>query len=80
MMGALPDFERGSVIAMAMLVPSVISVMLLRYMEKFNFRYNKISRYEVQRSFMRDGAFGLFLQRLHCCLFRFLPLCSLCRL
>ena len=37
MMGALPDFERGSVIAMAMLVPSVISVMLLRYMEKFNF-------------------------------------------
>ena len=60
MMGALPDFERGSVIAMAMLVPSVISVMLLRYMEKFNFRYNKISRYEVQRSFMRDGAFGLF--------------------
>ena len=27
MMGALPDFERGSVIAMAMLVPSVISVM-----------------------------------------------------
>ena len=60
MMGALPDFERGSVIAMAMLMPSVISVMLLRYMEKFNFRYNKISRYEVQRSFMRDGAFGLF--------------------
>ena len=45
---------------MAMLVPSVISVMLLRYMEKFNFRYNKISRYEVQRSFIRDGAFGLF--------------------
>ena len=63
MMGALPDFERGSVIAMAMLVPSVISVMLLRYMEKFNFRYNKISRYEVQRSFMRDGAFGF------CCAF-----------
>ena len=60
MMGALPDFESGSVIAMAMLVPSIISVMLLRYMEKFNFRYNKISRYEVQRSFVRDGAFSLF--------------------
>ena len=60
MMGALPDFASGSVIAMAMLVPSVISVMLLRYMERFNFRYNKISRYEVQRSLTRDGAFSLF--------------------
>ena len=60
MMGALPDFASGSVIAMAMLVPSVVSVMLLRYMERFNFRYNKISKYEVQRSLTRDGAFGLF--------------------
>lgn len=50
MMGALPNFNNGSVIAVTMLIPSVISVILLRYMEKFNFRYNKISKYEVKKS------------------------------
>ena len=80
MMGALPDFERGSVIAMAMLVPSVISVMLLRYMEKFNFRYNKSAVMRCSAPLCATVLSACFLQRLHCCLFRFLPLCSLCRL
>lgn len=80
MMGALPDFGSGSVIAMAMLVPSVISVILLRYMEQFNFRYNKISRYEVQRSYLRDGAFGLFFAAVTLLFVSVLPLCLLCRL
>lgn len=60
MMGALPNFSNGSVIAVMMLIPSVISVALLRYMEKFNFRYNKLSRYEIQRSFVRDSIFTVF--------------------
>lgn len=60
MMGALPNFNNGSVIAVTMLIPSVISVILLRYMEKFNFRYNKISKYEVKKSWQRDTVFSVF--------------------
>lgn len=60
MMGSLPDFNSGSVIAVAMLIPSAVSLLLLRYMERFNFRYNKISRYEVKKSWQRDGVFSIF--------------------
>lgn len=60
MMGAVPDFNSGSVIAVAMLVPSVLSLLLLRYMERFNFRYSKISSYEIKKSWQRDTVFSVF--------------------
>lgn len=60
MMGAVPDFNSGSVLAMAMLVPSAISLFLLRYTERFNFSYSKISSYEIKRSWQRDTVFGIF--------------------
>ena len=37
MMGAIPDFGRGAVVAMLMLAPSVIAVVLLRYASRLNF-------------------------------------------
>ena len=62
MMGAVPNFGEGAVIAMAMLVPSVASVILLRWVDRFNFRYNKISKGEVVENRIRDFAFlGYFL-------------------
>ena len=62
MMGAVPNFGEGAVIAMAMLVPSVASVILLRWVDRFNFRYNKISKGEVAENRIRDFAFlGYFL-------------------
>lgn len=60
MLGAIPDFRGGSVIATLMLLPSVGSILLLRYLERFNFRYNKISRFEAPRNRLRDGALLLF--------------------
>ena len=33
MLGGIPDFNRGAVVAMIMLLPSVASIMLLRYLE-----------------------------------------------
>lgn len=60
MMGAVPDFSSGSVIAVAMLIPSAVSLLLLRYMERFNFRYSKISSYEIKPSWQRDTVFGIF--------------------
>ena len=57
MMGAIPNFGEGAVIAMAMLVPSVASVVLLRWVDRFNFRYNKISKSEVSVNRVRDGLY-----------------------
>lgn len=55
MLGSVPDFNRGSVVAMMMLVPSVISILVLHHLEKYNVRYNKISMMELQKNRVRDG-------------------------
>ena len=60
MMGAVPDFANGSVVAMAMLVPSIIAIVLLRYCDRLNFRYNKISMVHPVPDKLRDGGFLAF--------------------
>ncbi len=60
MMGAIPNFGEGAVIAMAMLVPSVASVVMLRWVDRFNFRYNKISKAEVSTNAFRDALYLLY--------------------
>lgn len=60
MMGAIPNFGEGAVIAMAMLVPSVVSVVMLRWVDRFNFRYNKISKAEVSTNAFRDALYLLY--------------------
>lgn len=60
MMGAIPNFGEGAVIAMAMLVPSVASVVMLRWVDRFNFRYNKISKAEVSTNAFRDTLYLLY--------------------
>ena len=42
MMGAVPDFGRGAVVAISMMVPAVGAVALLRWSEKLNFRSTDI--------------------------------------
>ena len=60
MMGAIPNFGEGAVIAMAMLVPSVASVLMLRWVDRFNFRYNKISKAEVSINTLRDALYLIY--------------------
>ncbi len=55
MLGSVPDFGRGAVVAMMMLVPSVISIALLRYLERYNIRYAKVSPVELKKNRVRDG-------------------------
>lgn len=50
MLGSLPDFHQGAVIAIAMFVPSIVSVIILNYLERYNVRYNQISTQEMERS------------------------------
>lgn len=54
MLGSLPDFHQGAVIALFMLFPSVASILILNYLQRFNVRYNKISLTENQKSLCRD--------------------------
>ncbi|MDD3338849.1 MAG: extracellular solute-binding protein, partial [Lachnospiraceae bacterium] len=55
MLGSLPNFNNGAVVAMVMLVPSVVSIALLHYLERYNVRYNKISVVENWKNKTRDG-------------------------
>lgn len=57
MLGSIPDFSQGAVVAMVMLLPSVISIVILKKLEKYNIRYNKISNVEMRKNSVRDGAF-----------------------
>ena len=75
MMGAVPDFANGSVVAMAMLVPSIIAIVLLRYCDRLNFRYNKISMVHPVPDKLRDGGFLAFYLALTLLLLSVLPSC-----
>lgn len=54
MLGSLPDFQQGSVIALCMLLPSIVSILLLNYLQRFNVRYNKIAINDNQPDIVRD--------------------------
>ncbi|MDN3016236.1 ABC transporter permease subunit [Paenibacillus sp. BSR1-1] len=59
MLGALPNFNHGAVIAVLMLVPAMIGVILLNYLEKFNFHYDKMSQIEQIPHKYRDIGMGI---------------------
>lgn len=55
MLGSIPNFNRGAVVAMMMLIPSVLSIALLKYLERYNVRYTRISQIELKKNRVRDG-------------------------
>ena len=59
MLGSIPDFNRGAVVAMMMLIPSVVSIALLKYLERYNIRYTKLSQIELKKNTARDVICGV---------------------
>lgn len=59
MLGSVPDFGKGAVVALIMLIPSIVSITVLHILEKYNVRYNKISAIELKKGPVRDGVFGV---------------------
>lgn len=59
MLGSIPDFNNGAVIAVLMLIPAVFGVLLLNYLEKLNFHYDKFSDIELTKHKVRDTSFGI---------------------
>ena len=58
MLGAIPNFGGGAAIAVSMLLPSIISILLINYLERYNFRYNRVSRQDIVKSRLRDAVCG----------------------
>jgi len=59
MLGSIPDFDQGAVIAILMLAPAILGVWLLNALEKLNFHYDKLSDSALPRHRFRDFGFGL---------------------
>lgn len=58
MLGAIPDFHQGAVIAMMMLLPSILSVIVLGYLDRFHIKYHKTSLVELPKQPIRDRLVG----------------------
>ena len=59
MLGGIPDFNRGAVIAMIMLIPSIGSICILQLLERFNIRYTRISQADLRKKPLRDTGWGI---------------------
>lgn len=59
MLGGIPDFNSGAVVSIIMLMPSIVSILLMRYLERYNIRYDRISRAELRNNVTRDTTWGL---------------------
>lgn len=59
MLGSVPNFQNGAVVAMLMLLPSIVSILIIAWLEKYNVRYTKISRIEMKKSPVRDGMYAV---------------------
>ena len=59
MLGAVPDFNNGSVIAILMLLPALAGVFLLHCLARFNFHYDSISATELPENRLRDIGFSV---------------------
>lgn len=54
MLGAIPDFNRGAVIAVVMLIPSILSIIVMTVLERHAITYDKISPIELPKNSARD--------------------------
>lgn len=60
MMGSVPNFGEGAVIAITMLIPSALAVWGLKHADRLNFRYNRISHEKPLPNRMRDWCFTIY--------------------
>ncbi len=59
MLGSAPNFGNGAVVALVMLIPSILSIILLNRLEKYNFRYNTSSNIGIEKNKVRDFIVGI---------------------
>ena len=60
MLGAVPNFQQGAVIAMMMLLPSIVSIGVLSYLDRYNIKYSKSTAVELPENKWQDRCCGMF--------------------
>ena len=58
-MGTIPDFQFGSLVALTMLLPSIISILVLNYLQKKVVRYERPRQAVIKKNPVRDWCFRL---------------------
>ena len=59
MLGSIPDFVRGAVVAMMMLLPSILSIIIMQYLQRYQIRYQQVSETILKRNRLRDSLLGI---------------------
>ncbi|MCY8233878.1 ABC transporter permease subunit [Priestia endophytica] len=59
MLGTIPNFSDGAVIAVFMLLPALFAIILLKYLERFNFHYDKFTPIDIIQNRVRDCVLGI---------------------
>lgn len=59
MLGSVPDFNKGAVVAVVMLIPSIVSIVVMAVIERYNIRYSKVTPIEIPRGRLRDTLCGV---------------------
>lgn len=59
MLGSIPDFVRGAVVAMMMLLPSILSIIIMQYLQRYQIRYHQVSETILKRNRLRDSLLGI---------------------
>ena len=59
MLGSIPDFVRGAVVAMMMLLHSILSIIIMQYLQRYQIRYQQVSETILKRNRLRDSLLGI---------------------
>lgn len=59
MLGSIPDFVRGAVVAMMMLLPSILSIIIMQYLQRYQIRYHQVSETILKQNRLRDSFLGI---------------------
>ena len=60
MLGSIPNIDKGAVVAMILLAPAAFGFLLLNYLDRFNFHYERITPLEPLKNRLRDWILGGF--------------------
>ncbi|MDQ0359777.1 ABC transporter permease subunit [Breznakia pachnodae] len=60
MLGSIPNFHNGAVIALVLLIPSIVAVFVVSYIERLNVRYDKISEVALPIYKVKDRICSVF--------------------
>ncbi|WP_413500406.1 ABC transporter permease subunit [Psychrobacter maritimus] len=67
-LGASPSFEKGAVVALFMLIPSVLSIAILWYVARFNIRYDSVENIDLPSSKIKDRVLAVLSSAILFCL------------